>query len=64
MGKRKTKRYIVRERRCYTAEYLIEAVSAEAAGRLDGNILEEAGGDGDDHGDELLSVEETDQKEL
>lgn len=50
-------RYIVHEKRSRTAEYLIDAADEQAAGRLDGQILDE-GGDADDYGDELLSVEE------
>lgn len=49
-------RYKVREMRGYTAEYLIDAPNEDAAGRLDGEIVQEAHGDGDDHGVELLSV--------
>lgn len=50
-------RYKVREKRAYIAEYLIDAVDSDAAGELKGEIVEESGGDGDDHGEELLSVE-------
>jgi hypothetical protein len=53
-------RFIVRERRCYIATYLIDAASDEQAGRRDGAVVDEAGGDGDDYGDELLSVEQVD----
>ena len=51
------KRFKVRERRVYTAEYLIEATDATAAGRADGTIIDETPCD-DDTGLELLSVEE------
>jgi len=58
-------RYKVREKRCYEATYLIDAANADAAGRLDGEIVQEAGGDGDDHGEQLLSVDQVaDDEEL
>lgn len=55
-------RFKVRESRGYTATYLVDAVDAEAAGRLDGKIVEEEGGDGGDYGIELLSVEEIEEE--
>jgi hypothetical protein len=59
-------RYKVIERRCYHAEYVIEAANEKAAGGLDGEIISE------DHtdcwGDDLVSVEllddETDESAL
>jgi hypothetical protein len=49
--------YEVRERREYTAIYRIVAQDAEAAGRLDGEIVEEENG-GDDIGVDLIKVDE------
>lgn len=50
-------RFLVVENRMRRAEYLIDAVDAEAARRLDGTILDE-GGDVDDYGYEILDVTE------
>lgn len=49
-------KFIVKEKRARQAEYLIEAADEESAGRLDGDIIDE-GGDADDYGLELVSVE-------
>lgn len=55
-------RYKVVERRCFDATYIVEAESAEAAGRLDGDIVSEDPTDSDNNwGLELLSVEEVDE---
>lgn len=61
--RRKTRRFIVEEIRARRVQYLVEAVDADAAGRLDGTLLEE-GGDHDDYGLELVSVRETEATEL
>jgi len=47
--------YEVKERRAYTETYIIKAKNKEAAGRLDGEILDEWN-EGDDYGLELISV--------
>ena len=52
-------RFLVVENRMRRAEYLIDAVDAEAARRLDGTILDE-GGAADDYGYEVLDVTEVD----
>ena len=50
-------KFVVRETRARTVEYLIEAADETAARKLDGEILDE-GGDADDYGLETLSVEQ------
>lgn len=55
-------RYKVAETRARRAEYLIDAESEEAARSLDGDIVAE-GGDADDYGLEILSVEQVDDDE-
>ena len=55
-------RFKVAETRARRVEYLIDAESEDAARRLDGEIIEE-GGDADDYGLEILSVEQVDDEE-
>lgn len=56
-------RYRVKERRAYYAEYIIEANNEQAAGKLQGKIIEEDDNSGDSWGDELISVDEVDEDE-
>lgn len=55
-------RYRVTEIRARKAVYLIDAADEKAAERGDGEILDE-GGDADDYGQELVSVERVDNDE-
>jgi hypothetical protein len=48
-------RFRVKERRAYRVTYLIDAENEEAAGRLDGELIQEAADDS--WADEVLSVE-------
>lgn len=49
----------MKEIRAREVQYLIDAEDEAAARKLDGEIIEE-GGDADDYGQELVSVEEAD----
>jgi hypothetical protein len=51
-------RYYVKERRCYNAEYLVDAVDEEAASHLRGDIVAEEANEWNSWGEELLEVSE------
>jgi hypothetical protein len=58
-------RFKVIERRCYDATYLVDADSAEAASKLQGEVVAEDDATHNSWADELLSVEQVaDDEEL